>query len=130
MTAYVVDASAVIDYVLAASGPLRAILREPDVEIHTPHLCDVEVAHTIRHELAAGLGAHRGNVALDDYLALPLVRHGHTVLVRRALALRHNFSAYDATYVALAERLGARLVTTDARLARAVRAQTALAVFG
>jgi predicted nucleic acid-binding protein len=46
------------------------------------------------------------------------------------LALRDNFSAYDATYVALAERLDAILVTGDAPLARAVRAHLDLEVVG
>jgi len=47
---------------------------------------------------------------------------GHT------LGLRHNFTAYDATYVALAEALGATLLTADLRLARAVRTHTAVDV--
>jgi len=34
--------------------------------------------------------------------------------------LRHNLSAYDAAYVALTERLGATLLTRDARLASAL----------
>lgn len=38
-----------------------------------------------------------------------------------ALELRDSFGAYDATYVALAELLGARLMTADQGLARAVR---------
>jgi len=42
--------------------------------------------------------------------------------------LRANFSAYDATYVALAEQLGAELLTTDDRLARAAREQTGIPV--
>jgi predicted nucleic acid-binding protein len=38
----------------------------------------------------------------------------------RTWALRHSLSAYDATYVALAEALSATsLLTTDARLAAA-----------
>lgn len=52
----------------------------------------------------------------------------HRELKRRAEAkgetlteLRENVSAYDATYVALAERLGAALLTADRKLARAVR---------
>jgi predicted nucleic acid-binding protein len=34
------------------------------------------------------------------------------------LALAHGLSVYDATYAALAERLGAPLVTADGKLAR------------
>lgn len=61
----------------------------------------------------------RAEEALRDYVDLPLTRHGHLHLLARMLILRRNFSAYDATYIALAERLGARLVTTDQKLARA-----------
>jgi len=42
--------------------------------------------------------------------------------MRAVLQLRENFSAYDATYVALADKLGVtRLVTCDESLARALR---------
>ena len=37
----------------------------------------------------------------------------------RVWQLRHNFSAYDAAYIVLAEKLGAAIVTRDARLASA-----------
>lgn len=45
--------------------------------------------------------------------------------------LRENFSAYDATYVALAEVVAeerASLLTADARLARAVNNHTSVPV--
>jgi predicted nucleic acid-binding protein len=61
-------------------------------------------------------------------LELPLRRLDHTPLLDRAFALRDNFSAYDAVYVALAEGLAAPLVTADARLARAVRTWTEVEV--
>jgi len=38
----------------------------------------------------------------------------------RIWELRDNLSAYDAGYIALAERLGCALVTADARLSRAL----------
>ena len=57
----------------------------------------------------------------------PLMRHGHQALLDRVLTLRPNYTAYDATYVALAERLGAVLLTTDAALARAARKHVPLA---
>lgn len=44
----------------------------------------------------------------------------HRVL---GLARRHRLSAYDATYLELAERRGARLATLDQRLAAAAEAE-------
>jgi predicted nucleic acid-binding protein len=87
-----------------------------------PALCDVEVAAVVwRLVLGRRMGAERAYDALEDYLDLPLARHGHTYLLGRMLGLRRNFSIYDAAYVALAEWLEASLVTADEKLARAVR---------
>jgi predicted nucleic acid-binding protein len=55
-----------------------------------------------------------------------LTRHGHQALLPRSLALRENFTTYDATYVVLAERLSASLLTADRRLVKAVEAHTTL----
>ncbi len=85
-----------------------------------PALCDVEVAAALRRALRlALLGEKRAREALRDYADLPLTRHGHLTILDRLLELRENFSAYDAAYAALAETLGAALLTADARLARA-----------
>ena len=54
-----------------------------------------------------------------DLVDLPLTRHAAEPFLGRAWQLRANVTAYDALYVALAEALGAVLVTCDARLARA-----------
>jgi predicted nucleic acid-binding protein len=70
-------------------------------------------------------GPH-ASVVLEIYLQLPLIRHGHTGLLVRALDLRDNFTAYDAMYVALAERLGSALLTGDVRLGRSASRHTAL----
>jgi len=70
------------------------------------------------------LSEPRAAAALQDYMDLPLIRHGHQPLVRRILELRANFSAYDATYVALAEQVSGELLTADAKLIRAVRSHT------
>ncbi|MGB3184334.1 MAG: hypothetical protein WBG36_16825 [Ornithinimicrobium sp.] len=59
-------------------------------------------------------------MALDGFAQLTLVRYPADGLRLRMWELRHTLSAYDATYVALAEMLDATaLLTTDARLATA-----------
>lgn len=61
----------------------------------------------------------RARQALEDFAALPLERYSHELLLSRVWRLRDNLSAYDAAYVALAEILGARLLTRDGRISRA-----------
>ena len=111
------------------SAPIREVLRQTDVDLRVPALCDVEVAAGLRRALLSALvSAERAAQALDHYLLLPLTRHGHRALLPRVLDLRSNFSAYDASYVALAEVLSADLLTADERLSRAVRTHTAVVV--
>jgi predicted nucleic acid-binding protein len=49
-------------------------------------------------------------------------------LLARMWELRDNLSAYDASYVALAEALRCRLVTADARIAGAPGVRCAVTV--
>jgi predicted nucleic acid-binding protein len=99
---------------------VASILLAPGAVLHAPYLLDAEVAQVLRRlEQARVLTATRAGEALDDLRALRLVRHAHLPLIERVWELRDNLSAYDALYVALAEALGAPLVTTDRRLARA-----------
>ncbi len=89
----------------------------------------MEVAAGLRRALLGRtLSRQRADEAVQDYLDLPLLRHGHRRLVGRIIELRANFSAYDATYVALAEHLAGELLTSDERLARAVRTHTDIGV--
>lgn len=87
--------------------------------IHVPHLWLVEVTQVVRRHVATGLlSPDRGLRTLRVAERLPAVRHEHEPIIERVWALRENLTAYDAVYVALAEVLGATLVTTDARLPR------------
>ncbi|MGH2830253.1 MAG: type II toxin-antitoxin system VapC family toxin [Actinomycetota bacterium] len=127
----VADASALLEYLLGTDAApfIAGSVRAPDADLHVPALCDIEVGSGLRRAmLGKELSESRAIEALDDYLDLPLSRHGHRSLLGRVLELRANFSAYDATYVALAEQLGADLLTADSRLIRSVRTHTLVAV--
>jgi len=118
----VLDASAVVEMLLE-SPPGAAIAEEllgSEHALHAPYLLDAEVANSLRKSWFRGLisGARAGE-ALVDLSDLPIERHGHLILLERVWELRETLTAYDALYVALAESLGAPLMTCDARLARA-----------
>jgi predicted nucleic acid-binding protein len=119
-----VDASALVEFLLRTGrlGSLEAVITDPEHGLDVPALCDAEVVSALRRATLAGwLDPERGEQAISHYSELPLRRHGHLALLSRVFELRDRLSAYDATYVALAERLGAALLTGDARLARALR---------
>ena len=65
------------------------------------------------------VSVHRADEAVRDLLDLRITRYPHLVLLPRIWQFRHNFSASDAAYIVLAEKLGAALVTRGARLASA-----------
>jgi len=85
-----------------------------------PALVDLENLSVVRRAARSGqLTERRARLALDDLAALPLRRAPHLPLVARVWELRHNLTPYDAAYVALAEVIGAALLTADASLSRA-----------
>lgn len=124
----VVDASAIVDLLLRTRNAevLAAVLQNPRIDLHTPGLCDLEVAAALHAALFLGRveSVEKATVLVDDLVGLPISRYDHGPLLRRVIELRDNFSAYDASYVALAEALGASLLTADARLAAAARQHT------
>ena len=110
----VVDASAALSALLNA-GPARSALASE--QLHAPHLIDSEVASGLRRKVAAQrLDADAGWTALDTLRRLGMTRYPVFALLDRVWELRDNLSAYDASYVALAELLGCSLLTADGRL--------------
>ena len=127
----VLDASAVIEWLLARPGASAVASRfsDPEVQVHAPSLLGVEVTAALRGlVLARDATAERASIALADFTAADFSLHDPTPLLPRAWELRHNLTPYDAVYVALAEVLGASLVTTDARIARAPALQATIDV--
>jgi len=118
----VVDASAVLEVLLqtpAARRVSRRIFASGET-LHAPHLLDVEITQVLRRYARSGiLSAQRGAEVLTDLADLPVNRYPHLVLLPRVWQWRHNLTAYDAVYLALAEALDAPLVTRDHALARA-----------
>jgi len=116
----------VLDLLLrtSAAGVIERRIFRPGETLHAPHLIDVEVAQVLRRFVAGRrLTEGRAEEALEDLGDLPLTRYPHGVLLQRVWALRHNLTAYDAVYVALAEALEAPLVTRDAKMASAARSR-------
>jgi predicted nucleic acid-binding protein len=112
----VIDASALIDAFLSYE-PIVALIEEHD--LHTPVTVDAEVLHGIRRALLRGaITDVQAESVITSFRKTPLMRHPVQPLVPRVWSLRRNITAYDASYVALAESLDLPLITRDARLAR------------
>jgi len=125
----VADASAVIDLIadIGRRNPLRDRLSGD--RLLAPDFLPVEVASGLR---GMNLGGKLADRDLSDAVSfLRLLRvdlHPSLSLIPRAMALRHNFSAYDASYVALAETFGCPLLTYDEHLAKAAKKHCAIEV--
>jgi len=125
----VLDASVVVELltngILADS--IRIELARRNESVSVPHLIDVEVISALRR-LVAGqrIDSHRSQQFLAELVALPAERYSHTPLIGRIWELRHNFTAYDAAYIALAEATDSVLYTCDEKLRKGHRARVAL----
>jgi len=118
----VVDASVLVAF-YAADDPRHALVASrlaAGDALYAPAHLDAEIVSALR-------GMARGNPVLDQtvpsalgHLAgFPIRRMPLPPLLGRMWELRNTITAYDAAYVALAERLGGVLISCDAKLARA-----------
>lgn len=106
----------------------RAALRTAG-DFAAPDLVDVETVAVLRKRwLARTMSDERFGVAVDHLQQLDFERVPTLRLMRRAYELRANVTAYDATYVALAESLECELLTGDHRLAGATGPRCAFRV--
>lgn len=127
----VVDTSAVLE-ALAGREPAPGLVHTlaADGDLHAPHLIDIEFLDAPRRLAMTGdLSEDRAADARADFADLARTRYPHHELSDRIWELRHNLTAYDAVFVALAEALATPLVTCDARVASASGHRAAMELF-
>ena len=123
---YVVDASVAVKLHLAEplaseAHTLFALLANQATTFHVPDLFFVECANILWKQVQRGNAtAEQATAHLAALYALPLQHTTTFDLSPNALplALAHNISAYDACYLALAQRAGIPFITADEKLAR------------
>ena len=112
----VIDASAMIQ-VLVGRDPDPALLDGVAGDLAAPHILDVEVLSALRGMVLGGvLPLEAAESARRSYADLVITRYEAALLADRVWALRTQYTSYDAMYLALAEGLGAPLVTCDRKL--------------
>lgn len=127
MTTLILDASAMSEFLVNSprGEQVGRLFADSSAEVHFPELCFVETTSVFRKWVQRGeVPVARARHALDDLADFPAISWSAEPLLGRIWDLRDNFSAYDATYVALAEALAGCLVTGDVRLARAITEHT------
>jgi predicted nucleic acid-binding protein len=115
----VVDTSAWVDVALGRANPELLSILEGDGHWVVPEHFRLEVLTAVR-------GAYRGNTldalgyarAVRDLADAAVDVWPTDPLIPRILQLTESATPYDAALIALAEELGCRLVTADAKLSR------------
>lgn len=118
----VIDASVIASMLVYTDdrGRKARTVMGRDPEWAAPEHWKVEVFSVMRGLALGGrITAEQASRAVDRIMRLGVDTVPVDDLLPRMWQLKANISAYDAAYVALAERHGLTLVTADARLARA-----------
>jgi len=122
----VVDASAMLGILLEDPSTIEAYRQLPaDAQaapFGAPALVEPETLNALRRlERHKVMPAWRATQAVADLRELRSVLYPHDPFLERVWELRHELTAYDAMYVALAERIDVLLFTADKGLARVAK---------
>jgi predicted nucleic acid-binding protein len=116
----VVDASAMVDYLVKSPLAPSIGARIASGEVHVPAHFDAEVLSALgRLNRAEALSESEVEERLELTAAAPFRRHLLVPLLPGAWRLRHNVRGVDALYIELAIQLEAIIITTDAGMASA-----------
>ncbi len=123
----VIDASAVVEYLveLTLTVPATRLLHLAAggrIELWAPDLVYSESASALRKlvRLEAITGSAARN-AIENLVELPISIVGTAALLQDVWRMESFLTPYDACYVALADALGAELVTAERNLATELR---------
>jgi predicted nucleic acid-binding protein len=113
----VVDASVLTDFLLGRPAALAAVQAEfvahEHEPLHAPELIEPETLNALRGLVRGGrITAERGSEAVFDLASTRLIRYPHAPLRARVWELREQLTAYDASYLALAEALDESVLLT------------------
>ena len=112
----VIDASAMVE-ALVGQDVDESLLQALEGAVFAPHLLDIEVLSVLRGLVLKGtLTEESADAARRDHFDLLIDRQDTGPLAERIWSLRHQYTAYDASYLALAEALDAPLHTCDRKL--------------
>lgn len=120
-----IDANVVIGIVTAGTAPSKFTdrwteWRSSNLLIVAPTLLSYEITNAFyRAAIAGQISPEQSERLLQNAFSLEITLQGDSELNQRALILARQYTlpaAYDAHYLALAERLNAELWTCDRRL--------------
>lgn len=121
MSLAVIDASVLAAF-YASDDPRRTAVVErltAGNALFAPAHLDAEVVSALRGMARANPALERAVPdALTHLGGFPIRRMPLASLLERMWELRSNITAYDAAYIALAERLDSLLITCDAKLTK------------
>jgi predicted nucleic acid-binding protein len=130
MTAYVVDASVVTEYLVMGHYTPNAVAFFQQMtgveQLIVPEFCLLECANVLwKHVRFQGMPVIQAESLLKDLRKLPLKRVPVKAVLPAALriGLVHQLAVYDSAYIALASRANVPLITLDERQRQAVTAE-------
>lgn len=118
----VLDASAAVELLIGSATGRLVRQRVRGCGLHAPAHVDAEILSALgRMHRAGTLAAETVEAALMALRDAPITRHPLAGLLAGAWRQRKRHRLVDGLYLELSGQLSARLLTTDARLARSAR---------